>query len=188
MRGYLGRLGPGVKCISKISVQTGTRHGGVVLPDGSVAKVQLDFKTLEDLSLMARDEYGLAGAVQHGASTLPDDAFGLFPRVGAAEVHLATGFQNMIFDSQYFPRELLDEIHKFLAENYFKDKAPGETEEQFFYKVRKQAFGDFKQEMWDLPQANLDGIGAALEARFSQLFEKLNVLNTVALVNKYITR
>src|ERR1700752_865582 len=49
MQGYnrtLQRLGkfPG---ISKISVQTGTSHGGVVLPDGSIAQVQLGFDPLK---------------------------------------------------------------------------------------------------------------------------------------------
>jgi hypothetical protein len=43
---YLGVLGDGAEPISKVSVQTGTSHGGVVLPDGSVAKVSIDFDTL----------------------------------------------------------------------------------------------------------------------------------------------
>ena len=50
MGGYRARLANGVKGISKISVQTGTTHGGVVLPDGSIARVELDFETLEQLS------------------------------------------------------------------------------------------------------------------------------------------
>ncbi|OGV97634.1 MAG: aldolase, partial [Nitrospinae bacterium RIFCSPHIGHO2_02_39_11] len=58
-----------LKGISKISVQTGTTHGGVPLPDGSIAKIKLDFDTLEKLSKVAREGYGLSGAVQHGAST-----------------------------------------------------------------------------------------------------------------------
>ncbi|HET7380535.1 MAG TPA: class II fructose-bisphosphate aldolase, partial [Gaiellales bacterium] len=65
--------------ISKISVQTGTSHGGVVLPDGTIAKVQLDLAALKELSQEARSMYGLGGAVQHGASTLPPDAFSNFP-------------------------------------------------------------------------------------------------------------
>jgi len=31
-----------MKGISKISVQTGTTHGGVPLPDGTIAKIKLD--------------------------------------------------------------------------------------------------------------------------------------------------
>jgi len=96
MQGYNELKGTGTKGISKISIQTGTSHGGVVLADGTVAKVKLDFDTLKSLSKLARDEFEMAGAVQHGASTLPNDAFGKFPEVETAEVHLATQFQNII--------------------------------------------------------------------------------------------
>ncbi len=178
MSGYLRLLGPGLKGISKISVQTGTTHGGVVLPDGSIASVKIDFNALEELSRLAREEYGMGGAVQHGASTLPDEAFDRFPQVGALEVHLATGFQNIIYDSPYFPNELLNEINSHLWEKYSSERKQDETEEQFLYKTRKKAFGDFKKEMWSLPEENLVGIMDALEERFSLIFRKLNVVNT----------
>ena len=186
MDGYLSRLGPGVKGISKISVQTGTAHGGVVLPDGSIAEVSLDFKTLEDLSRLAREEYGLGGAVQHGASTLPDESFDIFPKIGTLEVHLATGFQNLIYDSPYFPGELRDSIYQHLLDKYSNERKPGETEEQFLYKTRKKAFGDFKKEMWGIPADNLRGMGDELEQRFSLIFQKLNVVDTVDLVNRFV--
>jgi fructose/tagatose bisphosphate aldolase len=186
MAGYLSVLGPNVKGISKISVQTGTTHGGVVLPDGSIADVELDFKTLEELSKVARDKYGLAGAVQHGASTLPDEAFGVFPKVGTAEVHLATGFQNLIYDSPYFPKELLNEIYRYLMDKYPNERKQGETDEQFLYKTRKRGFGDFKKELWSLPEENLSGIRDTLESRFSLLFQRLNVVQTVDLVSKFV--
>ena len=178
MSGYLRLLGPGLKGISKISVQTGTTHGGVVLPDGSIASVKIDFNALEELSRLAREEYGMGGAVQHGASTLPDEAFDRFPQVGALEVHLATGFQNIIYDSPYFPNELLNKINSHLWEKYSSERKQDETEEQFLYKTRKKAFGDFKKEMWSLPEENLVGIMDALEERFSLIFRKLNVVNT----------
>src|SRR5712664_1139397 len=97
MDGYvraLARLGP-YAGISKISVQTGTSHGGVVLPDGSIAKVALDLDALKALSADARSKYGLGGAVQHGASTLPPDAFSQIPQCEAVEIHLATNFQTI---------------------------------------------------------------------------------------------
>jgi fructose/tagatose bisphosphate aldolase len=186
MQGYLSRLGPNVKGISKISVQTGTTHGGVVMPDGSMARVELDFETLQKLSKAARSEYGMGGAVQHGASTLPDWAFGLFPQVGAVEVHLATGFQNLIYDHPYFPKELLNDIYGYLLDNYIGERKPGETDEQFFYRHRKRGFGIFKKQMWGLPEENLRGIREALENRFSSLFHRLNVVETVDLVNKFV--
>jgi fructose/tagatose bisphosphate aldolase len=186
MDGYRNRLGQGITGISKISVQTGTTHGGVVLPDGSIAKVKLDFKTLEELSRKAREAYGMAGAVQHGASTLPDEAFDMFPKTSAVEVHLATGFQNIIYDSPYFPGELLNEIYEHLSTKYIDEKKEGETEEQFLYKTRKKAFGDFKKEIWSIPEENRGGIRNTLEDRFSLLFQKLNVVGTVEPVDKFV--
>ncbi|HJX13147.1 MAG TPA: class II fructose-bisphosphate aldolase [Dehalococcoidales bacterium] len=185
MDGYREQLGD-IKGISKISVQTGTSHGGVVLPDGSIAKVSIDFNTLKELSQVARDEYGMGGAVQHGASTLPDEAFDMFPRVETAEVHLATGFQNMIYDSPAFPGKLLEAIYRHINARYQNEKKEGETEEQFLYKTRKKAFGDFKKELWHLPQPSHDQIMKELEDRFSLIFHKLNVVNTVNLVRRYI--
>jgi len=188
MSGYRAHTGPGIKGISKISVQTGTTHGGVVLPDGAIASVELDFDTLKVLSKIAREEYGMSGAVQHGASTLPDEAFHLFPEVGTAEVHLATGFQNIIYDSPYFPPELMQTINRHLLQQYRDERKSGDTEEQFLYKTRKKAFGDFKKETWDILSDNLKGIGDALEERFTQLFQKLIVVDTVGLVKKYVVK
>ncbi|MBI4186595.1 MAG: class II fructose-bisphosphate aldolase [Chloroflexi bacterium] len=186
LSGYLSRLGPGIKGISKVSVQTGTTHGGVVLPDGSIAQVEIDFKTLEDLSTIARDEYGMAGAVQHGASTLPEEAFDMFPKVGCAEIHLATGFQNIIYDSPYFPQTLRDKISQHLREKYSNERGKGNTDEQFIYKTRKKAFGDFKKELWSMPENTISRICEALQERFALLFKKLNVVNTADLVNRYV--
>jgi fructose/tagatose bisphosphate aldolase len=188
MEGYIRLLGPGVKGISKISVQTGTTHGGVVLPDGSIAKVEIDFKALGDLSHVSRTEYGMAGAVQHGASTLPEEAFALFPKAGAAEIHLATGFQNIIYDSPDFPKELSQQINSHLLDKYSSERKRGDTEEQFIYKTRKKAFGDFKKEIWNIPDASSTRIRETLEGRFALLFRELNVVNTVDLVNRYLAR
>ena len=188
MSGYRTRLGPDVRGISKISVQTGTTHGGVVLPDGGIASVELDFDTLKGLSKVAREEYGMSGAVQHGASTLPDEAFHLFPEVGTAEVHLATGFQNIIYDSPHFPQELTQRINQHLLQQYSDERKPSDTEEQFLYKTRKKAFGDFKKEIWGIPADNLREIGETLEERFVYLFQKLNVVDTRDLVNKHVVK
>ena len=101
MEGYkrsLAQVAPKAAGVSKISIQTGTSHGGVVLPDGTIAQVKVDFDTLSRLSRLARKDYGLGGAVQHGASTLPEEAFTRFAEAGACEVHLATNFQNMLYD------------------------------------------------------------------------------------------
>jgi fructose/tagatose bisphosphate aldolase len=167
--------------ISKISVQTGTSHGGVVLPDGTIAKVKVDFETLGDLSRVAREEYHLSGAVQHGASTLPEEAFGLFAKANASEVHLATGFQNIIYDSAAFPKDLLDEIYAYLTEHHPGERKEGMTDAQFYYTARKRAFGPYKQPMWDLSDDVKGPIMAELQDRFELLFDRLNVKNTSAM-------
>ncbi|MFL5582994.1 MAG: class II fructose-bisphosphate aldolase, partial [Gemmatimonadaceae bacterium] len=149
MDGYRAALGSGVPGLSKISVQSGTSHGGVVLADGKIAEVKLDLDTLERLSKVARDEYGMAGAVQHGASTLPDTAFNNFPRTETAEIHLATNFQNMMYD--HIPRALRDEIYRWLDVNAKDERKPKDTDEQFYYKSRKKAIGPFKRQMWEIP-------------------------------------
>ena len=56
-----------------------------MLPDGTIAKVAIDFDTLREVSAAAR-RYGMGGAVQHGASTLPAEYFHKFPEVGTVEV------------------------------------------------------------------------------------------------------
>jgi fructose/tagatose bisphosphate aldolase len=185
MAGLEEKLGKGSTGISKISVQTGTTHGGVVLPDGSIAQIKLDFDTLKTLSEVARREYGLAGAVQHGASTLPPEAFHKFVECETAEVHLATQFQNMIYESEHFPADLKKRIYEWLKINVAGEAKQGETEEQFLYKTRKKALGPFKKEIMRLPQQTRDVIAAEIENKFDFLFKQLNVVNKKDLVNKY---
>ena len=125
----LAKVAPGVEGLSKISVQSGTTHGGVVLADGTIADVQIDFETLRLLSDVARKNYGLAGAVQHGASTLPDSAFHNFPKTETAEIHLATNFQNMLYD--HMPAELRASIYDWLTTNAKDERKATDSDEQF---------------------------------------------------------
>jgi len=185
-RRVLAELNGGLVGLSKISVQTGTTHGGVVLPDGSVAEVALDFEALGDLSRAARENYGLAGAVQHGASTLPEDAFHHFPERECAEVHLATNFQNIIYEHEEFPRELREEMYEWLYQNCAEERGSDQSDEQFQYKTRKKAFGPFKRAVWELPEAVKWAIGETLESRFAFLFEQLNVVGTASLVTEHV--
>ena len=174
------------KGISKISIQTGTSHGGVPLPDGTVAEVSLDFDTLENLSRVSRESYGLSGAVQHGASTLPTDLFHKFAELKTCEIHLATNFQNMIYDSKHFPADFKEKIYKHLRVKFASEKKDGMTDEQFIYKTRKKGFGEFKSEFWGLPRKVKTEISRELEEKFDFLFQKLNVKNTVEMVEKTV--
>ena len=184
--GYLAKLsnlGNDLEGLSKISIQTGTSHGGVVLPDGTIAQVSVDFDTLKELSQISRKEYGLAGAVQHGASTLPQDAFGKFVEAEACEVHLATNFQNIFYDQA--PKQLVEKMYTYLDENNKQDKKPGMTDDQFYYKTRKYAIGPFKPEIINLPEEEKLKIRKTWHAQFSQLFEALAIGNTKQFVDQF---
>ncbi len=164
------------EAIKKISVQTGTSHGGVVLPDGSMAKVKLDFAVLENISKVAREKYGMGGTVQHGASTLPDEMFHKFKEHGAVEVHLATGFQNLIFDHPMLSYDFKQKVYNHLAQNFAKERKEGESDEQFFYKVRKKGWGDpLKYDWWMTPAEIKQEIFRDLEDKFAFLIEQLGV-------------
>ena len=173
---------PATPGLSKISIQTGTSHGGIVLPDGSIAEVSLDFDTLKHLSAVSK-EYGMGGAVQHGASTLPDEAFSRFAEANALEVHLATGFQNIFYDE--LPSDLLEEIFAYLREFHSNERKEGQTDDQFYYKTRKRAIGPFKEAFWDLPESTIRTIEKKWEAQFKLLFERLNVGGTRELVQRF---
>ena len=182
-RRHLAELAPGATGISKVSVQTGTSHGGVPLPDGSVAAVKLDFDVLRRLGEVARS-YGLAGAVQHGASTLPDELFHRFPAIETAEIHLATGFQNALFEHAAFPAEMHRQIEAWVFANAADERKPDQTDQQFVYSSRKKAIGPFKRELWDL--ATKDEILAAQRRKIAFLFTELGVNGSRPMVDTYV--
>jgi fructose/tagatose bisphosphate aldolase len=181
----LATQAPGAAGMSKISIQTGTSHGGVPLPDGSIADVKIDFAALETLSKISREKFGMAGAVQHGASTLPAELFDRFPALGACEIHLATEFQNMIFDHPSFPADFKARIYAWLDENAASERKASDTDEQFHYKTRKKALGHFKQELWGLPADTRAAIAKSLEEKFSFLLLKLRADGTRAMTEKH---
>jgi hypothetical protein len=128
----------------------------------------------------------MGGAVQHGASTLPDAAFHKFAEAGACEVHLATVFQTMVMDHEATPEALRAEMTEWLKVNAAGERKPKDTEAQFLYKTRKKAVGPFKKRFWDLPAASLDAIGASLEKQFAFLFDQLAIGGTTSIVAKHV--
>lgn len=184
--GFNGGLPAGMTGISKISVATGTSHGGVVLADGTLAQVNLDFSILSDISKIGREKYGIGGAVQHGASTLPDDSFGKFPQSQAVEVHLATGLQNMLFDHSSFPKELLEKMYHWIDETKLSEKKETQTTQQFHYEQRKKAWGQFKQECWNIPEETKAVLRASLSQRFEFLFAQLNIFGNKQEVLRFV--
>lgn len=168
--------------ISKVSVNSGTQHGGVVLPNGRLAEVLVDFNTLATISRVAREEFGLSGAVQHGASTLPLEVFNRFPESETVEIHLALGFNNLIFDHPSLPQAIKEEIRTYVFRQHGAERKPGQTDAQFLYTTRKKAWAPLKARFWDLPAEIQEAIGASLEEMFTEMFERLKVGGTRDLV------
>ncbi|HJZ86194.1 MAG TPA: class II fructose-bisphosphate aldolase [Polyangia bacterium] len=190
MEGYREHLarqdGGSLRGISKISIQTGTSHGGVPGPDGKVVEVKLDFGALEVIGELARKKYGMSGAVQHGASTLPEELFHKFPECVTSEIHLATGFQNLMFDHQAWPEELRERQNAWCKANCADEAKAGETEEQFLYKTRKKTYGPFKLDMWQLPPQVKGPIFQDLERKFEFLMKQLKVAGTRQVTDRFV--
>lgn len=182
MEGYLSIIPE--NGISKVSVQTGTSHGGIPLADGKIADVQLDFAVLKDIGKAAREQYGIGGAVQHGASTLPNELFHKFQEAGTLEVHLATGFQNIVYDTM--PKQLREEMYAWVMKNCQKEKEADWNDEQFVYKTRKKALGQFKKRLWDLRTEEKELIRQKLAEQFQFLFEQLRVHDTKKHISAYV--
>lgn len=180
----LQKLAPGKAGLSKISVLTGTSHGGTVLADGSLAEVTIAFDVLRDLSRVARADYGMGGTVQHGASTVAEENFNKFVQHEAIEVHLATNFTTMFFDN--VPAEFKQEMYAWLDVNAAGDRKPGMTDEQFYYKTRKNAVGPFKAKSYALPEEAKDKLVRAWETQFDKLFNLLGMKDTKQYTDKFI--
>jgi len=183
--GFLQCFGRERRGLSKLSVNTGSSHGGIVLPDGTVARVAIDFETLREMSTAARG-YGMGGAVQHGASTLPSEYFHKFPEAGTVEVHLATEFQNILLDGGAFPSDIKEEMYAHAREHLADERGDKDTDEQFIYKTRKKLWGPFKQKVWTLPDSTRQTLRGQLEEKFEFLFEQLGAIDTEGLVSKWI--
>jgi fructose/tagatose bisphosphate aldolase len=179
--------------IRKIAINDGTAHGGIPLPGGrGVVKADIDFSVLQMATNVGR-KFGWAGSVQHGASTLPDDAFSLFLSHGAVEVHLATGFQNILFEKGVYAEQrgieagMQPMVERFLAEKFLGEWKAGKTFGQFAYSTRKKANGPFKFEFWTMPEDVRAAVAMELYEKFAFLFDQLGVNNTAGLVAQHTT-
>ena len=60
------------------------------------------------------------------------------------------------------------------------------TDEQFYYKSRKNAIGPFKAQSYALPEAEKAKLSAAWEEQFAKLFHLLGMKDTRQVVDKFI--
>ncbi|MDO9065536.1 MAG: class II fructose-bisphosphate aldolase, partial [Chloroflexota bacterium] len=190
--------------ITKIAIQTGTKHGGIRDSEGRVAKAKVSFNTIAELGKFAREKYGLAGVVQHGASTLDPRCFVVFAGKDApqgfdipqellsnenkellavnptAEVHLATAYQDTILDHPAFLPTLLAEIRAAILKQF--PAKPGQEEQAAFVENRKNAWGSFKLHLWNLPLDIQQAIRSSLKQQFDTVFTNLGVNDSEALL------
>src|SRR4029079_18359417 len=101
-------------------------------------------------------------------------------RVGACEIHLATDFQNMVYEHPDFPADLKAEMYAWIREHARGERKPKYTEEMFIYKARKKAIGPFKKRMWSIEADRRRAIGQSLEERFTFPVTELQITNSDA--------
>jgi hypothetical protein len=104
--------------------------------------------------------------------------------VETAEIHLATNFQNILYDQ--IPGDLRERMYEHTRQSFPEERKPSDTEEQFIYKARKKAIGAFKRELWELPEADREKVRAALRETFEFLFRQLRVTDTQETVRRFV--
>ena len=84
------------------------------------------------------------------------------------------------------PEDLKAEMYAYLDIKSASERKPGMTDEQFYYKTRKNAIGPFKAQTWQLPEDVKAGIAKELESQFARLFNSLGIRNTRRFVDQTI--
>ena len=192
MKGFNAALktrGAGLVGLSKISVQTGTAHGGFINADGTL---RMDVKIdLEDArGAVARRAQRLR-ARRRGAARRLDAAGRGVRRVPEAPAPARSTSRptsrTWSTSTPQFPADSEGRDVPWVRANATEERKPKDTEEQFIYKARKKAIGPFKQKMWGLPEDARRAIGQSLEDQFTFLMTKLKINDTAAAVAKFVT-
>jgi hypothetical protein len=110
--------------------------------------------------------------------------FHRFRDVETAEIHLATGFQNALYEHPAFPADLHAEIEGWCHVHAADERKADQTDAQFVYTTRKKAIGPFKRQLWDLPTR--DEILASQAAKIVFLYEQLGVVGSRAMVDAHV--
>jgi hypothetical protein len=111
----------------------------------------------------------------------------MLPKAETVEVHLALGFNNLIFDHPSLPQALRDQIREYTFANHANERGPGETDAQFFYNTRKKSWKVMKKPFWEMPAQAQADIMASLQDMFRNMFTWMNVGATSKLVTDNTT-
>lgn len=181
--GVAAELGHKMPGLTKLSVQSGTRHGGNVLPDGSFGDMGVDFALISELTVACRSNGDLAGCVQHGASMLTLEKIARLPAANCIEVHLAAAFLNIVYD--HLPTDSVEQADNWLKEKFADEWKPDFSEAQFLHHARRYPIGPFKRAWWDAKHVHGD-IRKSVRELATAYFKALNVGDTHGLVSKAI--
>ena len=132
--------------ISKLSIQSGTKHGGNVLPDGSFGDMPIEFELITELTERSRISHGLGGCVQHGASMLTLEKIACLPKAGCLEVHLAAVFLNAVYE--VLPDDLVKEADDWAIQNFDEEWHPDCSLAQFLHHARRYPIVEFRHSWW----------------------------------------
>jgi len=167
-------------------VQTGTAHGGFINADGTLRMdVKIDLQTLAELSRVAREDYRLAGAVQHGASTLPPEAFDAFPRVGACEIHLARTSRTWCTSTRSSRRSQARDVRVGARQRPGGAQADGHRGAVPLQGAQEGA-RPVQAEDVELDDEARRAIGRTLEEQFTFLMTKLKIPGTAPVVARFV--
>src|SRR4029079_13349287 len=150
-----------------------------------LAPINVGYETLSAIARICREEFGIAGVVQHGASTLPGEQLSRFPETGTVEIHLALGFNHLIFDHPRLPESVKDEIRNYVFTHHAHERGKGDTDAQFLYNVRKKSWAGMKERFWNLPEDIQHDLMASLERMFGDMFVRMRVGGTRELVARH---
>ena len=149
-REFERRAGGDAPGLSKVSVQTGPRTAACPC---RAAAAEGEARLRHPRAPVRRgSEYGLAGAVQHGASTLPDELFHHFPKVETAEIHPATDPAEPPLRPPRLRPTCGPRPRRGPMRTRLMSARDGETDAQFVGKTRKKALGPNKRRLWDMPE------------------------------------
>jgi len=201
MRAFLGNLkkrlankgaelGFDIEMPDVLAIPSGSQHGGVRDAAGNIMEnVNIAFDLLVTAKRVCA-EYGMAGPVQHGASTLPTKMFDMFPARDVTEIHLATALE-LLFRTEVLDKAVLDQMtdefiaseagQKVQAKQTAKGLPPLSRDAMMRHFDARKLIIEYKQAFWtgDIDKGN--GLLADLIATW---FNLLGVNDTADAVRK----
>ena len=185
LREELGKQAPGAAGISKVSVQTGTSHGGVVLPDGTVGTAAVDFDVHRAAGRglperVRHCRHGPARRFHAAGRAVPQ-----VPRRRDGRDPSRDRLPEPALRAPRVPARDAQQIGDWCFANALDERKDDQTDQQFVYTTRKKALGPFKRQLWDLESK--DAILADQAKKIAFLYRELGVVDSRGMVDRYVT-